>query len=225
MSHHHWHKAVRRLAGDLPGLWDSPTTTVVDRKEILRQVVDRVVVNVVGASERVMLVIHWAGGTQTEHEMVRPVASLEQLSYWPQLADRFAALASQNLSVRQIAIQLNAEGWRPPKRRERFGAQGVQSIMNRLGLSERRSRSKDRTGLEASEWWIPSLARALDMPAVTVYHWLSRGWLKARRTDRGRWVIWADAAEVKRLGRLRSLPRGHHTRRNWIEPGKVTSSN
>src|SRR5262249_14931699 len=76
---------IRRLAADIPALWNSPHTTLVDQKEILRQVLDRVVVDVIDGSERVQLHVRWAGGAETHHETVRPVARLEQLSYWPQL--------------------------------------------------------------------------------------------------------------------------------------------
>jgi DNA invertase Pin-like site-specific DNA recombinase len=46
-------KAIRRLSEDIPALWEAPTTTNGDRKGIVRQVVERVVVEVRGVSERV----------------------------------------------------------------------------------------------------------------------------------------------------------------------------
>lgn len=216
---------IRRLAADIPGLWHSSQTTCAERKEILRQVIDRVVVDVVGQSERVKLAIHWAGGTQTQHEMVRPVAQMEQLSYWPSLSDRVRELVQQHLHAAEIAQRLNEEGWRPPKRRQTFGTHGVQVLIHRLGLSERRSRSKDRTGLTEQEWWLVTLARELKMPPVTLYLWLRRGWVKARRTQEGRWALWADDSEVERLRQLRDLPRGYHTKRHWMERTGTLSVN
>jgi DNA invertase Pin-like site-specific DNA recombinase len=216
---------IRKLAADIPALWNSPHTTCAERKEILRQVIDRVVVDVVGQSERVKLAIHWAGGTQTQHEMVRPVAQLGQLSYWPDLSDRVRELAQQNLHAAKIAQRLNEEGWRPPKRRQTFGTHGVQVLIRRLGLSERRSRSKDCTGLMEHEWWLVTLARELKMPPVTLYLWLRRGWVKARRVPGGRWVLWADGGEVARLRQLREVPRGYHTKRHWMERTGTMSVN
>jgi hypothetical protein len=72
---------IRRLASDIPALWTAPTTTVADRKEIIRQVVERVVVAAQGRSERVTVRIDWVGGGQTEAEMVRDIARLSDLSY------------------------------------------------------------------------------------------------------------------------------------------------
>lgn len=210
-------EAIRRLAADIPALWESPKTTAQERKEIIREVIERIVVDVVGQSERVKIRIEWAGGMETHHEIVRPVARFEQLSYWPQLAERIRELASENLNAQQIAERLNREGWRPPKRREQFGKVGVQALMNRLGLTEKRSRSLSRAGLRDGEWWLSSLARELDMPVVTLYTWLRRGWIKGRRTKQGRWAVWADPGELDRLRELRKVPRGHHSRRRWTE--------
>lgn len=215
-------EAIRCLAQDIPALWEAPQTTDQDRKEIVRQVVDRVVVDVVGQSERVKLTIHWAGGAQTHHEMVRPVARLRQLSYWPNLAERIRQMLAEKLNAGQIARQLNEEGWRPPKRRKYFGRQGVQDLIYEMGLSRRRSRSVDRSGLDKDEWWLPTLACELSMPQITLYLWLRRGLLKARRSEEGRWIAWADPEELERLRQVRAVPHGYHTRKHWVTSSKNT---
>jgi hypothetical protein len=211
-------EAIRDLVQDIPALWEAPTTTTADRKEIVRQVVDRVVIDAEGKSERVRVLIEWAGGTQTEGELIRPVACLEQLSYYPQLCERVRTLAGEGLSAKAIAERLNAEGYRPPKRRRRFGQQGIRDLMHRLGLTRTRSRSGSPEVLGEDEWWLAELARGIGMPNVTLYHWIRRGWVWAhqRKEDR-RWVVWADQAELERRRRLHRLPKGYHTRRLWIE--------
>ena len=73
-------EAVRQLADDLPGLWAAATTTVVDRKEILRAVIERIALRVIGESEQVQVDITWAGGHVTRGVVCRPVRRLEQLS-------------------------------------------------------------------------------------------------------------------------------------------------
>lgn len=75
--------AIRHLAADIPALWDAPTTTAADRKEIIRQIVDRVVVDAQGPSERVRVRIDWVGGGQTEGVVTRSLARLASLSYYP----------------------------------------------------------------------------------------------------------------------------------------------
>ena len=98
-------EGIRRLAADVPALWNAPTTTAAERKEIVRQLVERVVVAVDGASERVRVTIHWIGGSQTAGELVRPVARLTQLSTYPQLCERIRTLAGEGRSAVAIAAQ------------------------------------------------------------------------------------------------------------------------
>ena len=77
---------------DIPALWAAPTTTAADRKEIIRQVVERVVVDMQGHSERVQVCIHWIGGGTTDGIVIRPIARLADLSYYPQLCARVRTL-------------------------------------------------------------------------------------------------------------------------------------
>jgi hypothetical protein len=211
--------AIRRLAADIPALWTAPTTTDAERKEILRQVVSRIVVTSQGSTEQVQLAIEWAGGTRTEDVLIRPVARLSQLSYYPQLCERVRELVGEGLTAVAIASRLNAEGYRPPKRREQFGPQGVRELLVRLGLHEPLSRSTLHDDLGTDEWWVQSLAHQLGMPEVTLHHWIRRGWVRARQQAEPprRWVVWADAAEVERLAQLHQRPAGEQTRRLWIE--------
>ena len=55
-------------------------TTHADRKEVIRQVVERVVVDAQGASERVRATIEWAGGEQTLRVVRRPIQRTDALS-------------------------------------------------------------------------------------------------------------------------------------------------
>ena len=58
-------ESIRRLASDIPELWSAESTTNTERKEIVRQVIEQVVVKVEGDSERVGVHIEWgAGGLQ-----------------------------------------------------------------------------------------------------------------------------------------------------------------
>jgi DNA invertase Pin-like site-specific DNA recombinase len=206
-------EAIRQLAADIPALWQAPTTTAADRKAIVRQVVRRVVVAAEGESERVRMTIEWVGGGQTAGAVIRPVARLEQLTYYPQLCARTRQLAAAGLAAGAIARRLNAEGYHPPKRRVAFGAQGVQDLLQRLGLVTKHSHRRPQPGLGAHEWGLRELAQAIDMPHITLYNWVCRGWVTARRepTPPRRWILWADAAEVARL-------REHH-RRSLSEEG------
>jgi hypothetical protein len=87
--------AIRALAGDIPALWAAPATTMADRKRLLRVVIESVQVTADGATERVHATVTWAGGQQTHADLLRPVARIDQLSYYPALMQRIRALASR----------------------------------------------------------------------------------------------------------------------------------
>lgn len=220
---------IRRLAQDIPALWESETTSGAERKEIMRQVIERVVVEAEGKSERVGVMIEWAGGRQTTGILSRPVSSFERLSYYPQLCERVRQLVCQEeLNSRQIARRLDKEGYRSPKLVEGFGEQGVKEIVRRLGLSRAKGPRKGANRppesnelLGEHEWWLANLARWIGVPEPTLYAWVRRGWARARQLQdhpKRRWVVWADEAELERLRQLGELPIGYHTRRKWIEP-------
>jgi hypothetical protein len=217
--------AIRHLASDIPALWDAPTTTVAERKELMRQVVSQVVVDAQGSSERVSVTIRWAGGTETEDVLIRPVARLEQLSYYPQLCERVRMLVQEGLGADAIAQHLTMEGYRPPKRREQFGRQGVLDLLQRLGLRQQGTRMTQRDDLAADEWWVADLAQRIGMPEVTLHHWIRRGWVQAHQQGQPprRWIVWADAAEVERLCELHQRPAGYHTRRLWVDDEDLPS--
>lgn len=201
---------IRRLAGDIPALWHATTTTAEDRQAIVRQLVERVVVTVEGESEQVDVQIHWRGGAGTRFGLARPVARLEQLSYYPQLLARSLALHEAGNSHGAIAAQLNAEGWRPPKRRDTFTAAMVGSLLARQGLPPSRPTPSVAVKREGDEWTLPELAYELAMPTVTLYRWLRQGKLKARQeTAAGHpvWLVRADAAELARLRSCRAESR------------------
>ena len=215
--------AIRALAGDIPALWAAPATAVADRKRLLRAVIESVQVTADGATERVRATVTWAGGQQTHTDLSRPVARIDQLSYYPALTQRIRELASQDLGNAAIASQLAAEGFRTPHLHERFHDGEIQHLIRRLGLRPGldHDHRTDQGSLEPGQWWLASLAREIGMPAATLFGWLRRGWITGRQDTRPpcRWIITADHAEVERLRALHQLPAGYHNRRRWTDDG------
>jgi hypothetical protein len=219
--------AIRQLAVDIPALWHATTTTAAERKEILRQVLSRVVVTTQGETELVQVRLEWVGGATSEESLTRPVARLEQLSYYPQLCERVRALAVERLSAAAIADRLNSEGYRPPKRCEQFGSSGVRDLLRRLGLCEPQGKARSRPRLGTDEWWLQDLACHLGMPAVTLYQWIQRGRVQAHQEaiPPRRWIVWADAVEVARLRQLHQQPAGSQSRRLWLDDPDCSAEN
>jgi Recombinase zinc beta ribbon domain/Recombinase len=213
--------AIRALASDIPALWAAPTTTIADRKRLVRAVVESVQVTADAATERVQATVTWAGGHQTHAALTRPVARIDQLSYYPALAGRIKALAGEGLQNAEIAGRLAAESFRTPHLHERFNTGEIQHLIRRLGLRPGLDHDH-RTGqgsLGPSQWWLATLAREIGMPTATLFGWLKRGWITGRQDTRPpyRWIITADQAEVERLRALHQLPAGYHNRRRWTD--------
>src|SRR5207302_3443512 len=103
---------------------------------------------------------------------------LEQLSYYPQLCARAQQLAAAGLTMAAIAARLNAEGYRPPKRREQFGAQGIQNLLQRLGVLTRHTQRRRRPGpgSQPDEWGLRELAQTPEVPHSTMYPLLKPRW-------------------------------------------------
>lgn len=192
---------IRQLAADIPALWRAPETTNADRKEMIRCLVERVVVQVRCDCEYVGVTIRWAGGYESQHEIVRPVATYAQLRGFGRLLDRVEELRDAGNSAPAIAAALNAEGFYPPKRSGSFTTPVVYQLLKRRGLIGN-ERSHDAL-LGKHEWWLTDLARELRMSHLKLRDWANRGWVHGRQTPvQGRWILWADRGEVKRLKKL-----------------------
>ena len=63
------------------------------------------------------------------------------------------------------------------------------------------------------------LVHALEMPKVTLYSWVRRGWARAHQqaAPPRPWILWADAGEVERLRQLHRRPAGDDRRRLWVD--------
>jgi DNA invertase Pin-like site-specific DNA recombinase len=210
---------IRALAADLPAVWDAPTTTDADRKQLIRHLIEQVRITVLGNSEKVDIEVIWAGGHRTAGQITRPVACLTQLSYYPQLAARARELADGGCTTAQIAERLNAEGFRPPKRIPAFTPNAVTDLLQALGTQRSRTPARrNRPALAQHEWWLRDLAEHLAMSEITLDSWVRRGWATGYLHPQARLrVVRADPAEVERLRVLHQTPRGQHLRRPWLK--------
>ena len=146
---------IAALSSDLPALWHAPGTTHRDRKEIIRHLVEKVVVHVKNDSEYVDVTIHWHGGFTSQHEVVRPVQFYEQLRDFDKLMDRIAALRHEGHTAAQIADCLNREGFSPPKRCGVFSPELVHELLSASRPGERedvRPTNSGRTSGGCRSW-------------------------------------------------------------------------
>lgn len=195
---------IRRLALDVPALWNAAGTTDVDRKEILREIIDRVVVNVEGESEWVEVWVHWIGGHKTYTRFHRSVASWAQLSTGPALLRRIRELLNLRLSASKIAERLNAEGFRTARGKS-FKEPQLRTLLLREGLSSlRRPARRPEPSLGKDEWLIGALARKIQVGYGTIHRWIGERRLAGRKEKDGRWIVVADEAKCRELSAKQS---------------------
>lgn len=206
--------AIERLAGDLPALWNAPSTTAAERQQIVRFLIERVLITVVEHSEQVRVEVHWAGGHRSRLTLIRPVARIDQLSRYAELQARVEAWHEEGCSPTQIAQKLNAEGWCPPKRRDTYNAPMVRSLLTRMGRRTGSAKQQRVEGVErrADEWTLAELTSNLDIPQPTLYSWLRKGRLNARQVPVVGGTLWLIRANRQERARLRDL---RHAPRSW----------
>ncbi|HEY1599420.1 MAG TPA: recombinase family protein [Pirellulales bacterium] len=198
---------IQALSGSVAALWHAPETTAMDRTQIVRCLVDRVIITVDKTTELNEVTIVWHGGLSTRHQIARPVGGFEQLKDFRRLAERIKQLHGEGLHLPQIAGRLNQEGFVPPRRRGPFAASGVADLVRRLGLVGELFRDNL---VGQNEWWIHDLARKLGVIPRKVHYWARQGWIHSRRTPSGKhWIVWADDDELRRLQQLA------HRKNSW----------
>ncbi len=191
---------IQELARDIPALWEATDTTPADRKQIIRCLIERVIVHVEQHSEYVEVEIHWHGGFSSQHEIVRPVGMYTQLRDYDRLMDRIEVLRRTGHTAASIAAHLDAEGFVPPMRGSHFDLVVVRTLMARRGLKD----EKIVEPLAQHEWWLADLAGHLDMSVLKLSDWTRRGWVNARKTAAQKlWILWADEDELRRLEALK----------------------
>ncbi|GHO82589.1 recombinase family protein [Dictyobacter formicarum] len=212
-------EAIRHLATDIPALWSAPTTTGADRKEIIRQVVERVMVDVQGNSERVKVRIEWVDGGHTEGVVLRPVGKLSELSTYPQICDQVQELTEAGWTAVAIAQALNAAGFRSPRSTTGFRAETITQLQRQLGVKAPRPRVRSHDGFLPDEWWPTELAHRLHIPRGTFSHWIRQGVVRTRQLDEPlhRWIVWADEAEQERLRAYHQRAIGDDFHRRWTD--------
>jgi excisionase family DNA binding protein len=196
--------AIRHLSEDVPALWRADTTTNVERKEIARLLLERVEILLQGNTEKADVTCVWVGGHRTNHTLVRPVRRTTQLSRHAELIQRIRTLHSEGRRPPAITRTLVAEGWSSAHGKP-YRESGVRSLMTRMGLVPARlARPTNVVVRDAGEFTPAEIASRLNMPEGTVYLWLYKKRLPARRVeaaDRSLWLVRLE--DVERLLRQR----------------------
>jgi DNA invertase Pin-like site-specific DNA recombinase len=171
---------LRALGSDLRKVWTAPTTTDRDRKELLRTLLEEVIVEVYRSEHRAHLTLRWRGGELAEIDLPLPRSqprgrrtSEDTLSLLP----RLAALYPDEV----IAGILNRQGRRTASG-ERFTANQVGSLRRYRGIPRFQPSTEPPQGEVVS---IYKAAQILGMNTSTIHRWLAEGFIAGEQVTPG----------------------------------------
>lgn len=104
------------------------------RKEIVRQIMQRVRVAAEDQSERLTITIEGMGGGTTTGVTTRPISRLEHLRDYPQLCERMRTLVADGYRTAQMTDALAHEGFHAPRRGEPCTQEALRNLRRHLGL-------------------------------------------------------------------------------------------
>jgi DNA invertase Pin-like site-specific DNA recombinase len=107
-------RAFEQVGRDLPGIWDQGHITQVQKKSLLRCLIDKVVIRRI-APDSVEARIVWKGGDTSTAEIPVTVNSLARLSSAREMEETILSLAQQGKTDQEITEHLTRQGHRSPK--------------------------------------------------------------------------------------------------------------
>jgi hypothetical protein len=171
---------LRYLGSDLRKVWTAPTTTDRDRKELLRALLEEVMVTVDRPQHRAHLTLRWRGGALTEVDLDLPRSQPRGIRTDEDtlsLLGRLAALYPDDV----IAGILNRQG-RKTATGERFTANQVGSLRRYRGIPRFQSPAASPTGELVP---IRKAAEILGIYPSTVHRWLNDGFIAGEQVTPG----------------------------------------
>jgi DNA invertase Pin-like site-specific DNA recombinase/transposase/uncharacterized protein YndB with AHSA1/START domain len=173
-------KAIERLGTDIRQVWNATTTTDRDRKELLRTLLEEVVLNLKRAEGRAHLTLRWRGGAITlldipapRFKPMGPRTDEDTLSLLPRLATLYPDEV--------IAGILNRQG-RKTATGERFTANQVGSLRRYRDIPRFQPPTTPPNGELVS---IRKAAQILGMNTSSIHRWLADGFIAGEQITPG----------------------------------------
>ena len=176
----------------LPDLWQGDVLSCVQKKALLRCLIDKVVIHRI-ARDQVHTRIIWKGGETTTADLPVPVGALSDLSNAQALDDRVVTLSQQGLDDETIAAQLTQEGFRSPS-----APTLLMSTVRTIRLKHRifRKRSQSHPRRVPGYLTIPQIAASLNISPYWIYHRIDSGRIMVTRDEETNLYLFPDAPDT-----------------------------
>ena len=171
---------IRALGTDLRRVWEAPTTTARDRKELLQTLLEEVIITVVPTESNAHLTLRWRGGAISELDLSLRTHRVPPIRTDEATIDLVRRLAAHHPDA-VIAGILNRQGRRT--------ANGDRFTTNKVGNLRRYWQIPrfDRTSV-SSEGELVTVAKAakiLGMAPSTLHRWLADGFIAGEQITPG----------------------------------------
>ncbi len=171
---------IRALGSDLKRVWDAPTTTDRDRKELLRSLLEEVKIDVLPEESKAHLVLRWKTSAVSELDVIWRVARVATVRTDEDTIELLRRLAVHHPDT-VIAGVLNRQG-RKTARGESFTANRVASLRCHWKIP----RSQAPTVPPAGELLtVEAAAKQLGVAASTLLRWLNDGFIGGEQVTPG----------------------------------------
>jgi hypothetical protein len=193
---------IRALSKDLPKVWRADTTTVAERKAMLRIAIEAISIEPVELPRRMTRVrVQWKSGDVSELEVARPHRRYKSRTS-PSAAERLRELISSGLHDEDVAASLNAEGipTGQGKTWDRWAVKWARRKEGILRVAPDKPRRLPMPDLHPDgRYSIRAASRRLGVSHYTVRKWIKRGAMRARREDfeQHRGVWWIEVEEIE----------------------------
>ncbi len=168
------------LGADLATVWDAPTTTPRDRKELLRALIQEVILSVDRDKSTAHLTLRWKGGALTDLDVPLPrsrPATVRTDEETLDLVRRLAALYPDTV----IAGILNRQG-RTTARGHRFEANRVASLRTHWRIPCFQPKPEVAAGEIMT---VAAAAATLNVAPSTLHRWLNDGLIPGEQATPG----------------------------------------
>jgi DNA invertase Pin-like site-specific DNA recombinase len=155
----------------LPELWHSGSLTQVQKKSLLRCLIDKVVIHRV-VRDTVRTRIIWKGGDSTTVDLTIPVGSFAEMTNATELENRIIAMSQQGIDDQTIALTLTKLGYRSPLCKTLLPST-VKTLRLKHHIFHNRSQSHPRR--ISGYLTIPQVATALSVPPYWIYDRIHKG--------------------------------------------------
>lgn len=172
MSDRRLRTRVAELGRQLPAVWADPQTGQAKRKELLRCLIDKVVLRRAGSGRAAVRIV-WRGGAASELEVELPGCTLATMARGAEMEARVLDLARSGLHDEEIVAALDAEGHRSPQRASGIHPSTIRRIRLRHGV---------KLPCRCTRW--PAVPGWLTVKATATRVGVSEKWIRERlRTE------------------------------------------